>query len=76
MLNNIFLKESNVQADAPGIDNNMYMAVQKLCIIAERLDAQDQYDVPSEERKRPTILVFLPGILEIDTMFKMINETA
>lgn len=52
------------------------MAVLKLCIIAERIDVQDQYDVPPEERLRPTILVFLPGLLEIDSMFKMINETA
>lgn len=54
----------------------MYMAVLKLCIIAERLDAQDQYDVPLDGRARPTVLVFLPGILEIDTMYKILSGTA
>lgn len=75
-MDKFFLKDSEVVLEEPGIDHNMYMAVQKLCIIADRLDGQDQFDVTPAERTRPTILVFLPGILEIDTMFKMINETA
>lgn len=54
----------------------MYDVARKLVVVTEHIDNQDQIHLAASERQRPTILIFLPGILEIETMFNILNENA
>lgn len=54
----------------------MYEVARKLVVVAEHIDNQDQIHLTSSERQRPTILIFLPGILEIETMHNLLIENA
>lgn len=65
---------AEVDINRPEIEPGMYEAARKLVVVAEHIDSQDQIHLPAEERDRPTILIFLPGILEIETMHTLLSE--
>lgn len=62
--------------DRPGIESVMYEGVCRLCHVTDRIDSQDQLQLPKTARTRPTILIFLPGILEIETLYKLLEKMA
>lgn len=59
--------------ESPGIDEGMYRAVARLCFVMDRLDSLNS-GTDVTEQNRPTILIFLPGILEIETMMNVLND--
>lgn len=67
----------DITIDNPTIDADMYEGVRKLVMVMQRIDNQDNLAQPGKaSRVRPTILIFLPGILEIDMMYKKLEEDA
>lgn len=62
--------------DEPGISAAMYRAVQSLIFVTERIDSQDSFEnnVNKPDLFRPTILIFLPGIYEIETLYKILEN--
>lgn len=60
----------------PGISDKLYNGIGLLTQITELIDGQAQRHLPAAERIRPTILIFLPGILEIQTLYKVLEVHA
>lgn len=58
--------------DEPGISEEMYKIALKLIVICEKLDCQDE-EVQASPFK-PSILIFLPGINEIERMEKTLQR--
>lgn len=56
----------------PVITEEMYLAAVKLIYVVSRIDYTDQ--LPADIK--PTILIFLPGIYEINCMNKHIEHSA
>lgn len=54
------------------IYDNMYVTALKLIHVANRIDNQDELNM----NKKSTILIFLPGIYEINCMVKQIENAA
>lgn len=69
-----FPQDVTVDIAEPTISDEMYKTALKLCIIFDRLDKQEETVNPSSTRS--AILIFLPGIYEIDRMYKEIDKWA
>lgn len=52
----------------------MYGCAVKLMMICERFDMQECFESKDEAQTKPSILIFLPGIYEIEAMYKKIQE--
>lgn len=60
------LRDCEVNYDEPGISDEMYKIALKLLVVCQQFDKVDE---ESEEYSyKPSILIFLPGIYEIDHM--------
>lgn len=62
-----------IDYENPGISSHMYTVAAKLVLVCDRLIE----NIHGEERMeyKPTVLIFLPGINEIDRMDRVLRET-
>ena len=61
-------QSEDINYEVPGISDTMYRTALKLLVVCERLDEANQE--PTDFAYKPSILIFLPGINEIDKMEK------
>lgn len=67
--------QGNIQfmLDEPGIDDELYSMAVNLIIQFENIDAEE-YSMFQHGMKNPTVLIFLPGINEINRMRSELME--
>lgn len=66
-------------AQVPKIHDEVYNWALRLIILFERLDRNDSKYAHVDEKvyengPKPTVLIFLPGINEINTMYRYLEE--
>lgn len=64
------MQELTVDFERPAICDEMYKIVLKLVILMKKIDENDPERLPY----LPTILIFLPGINEINTLYEVLTE--
>lgn len=70
------MQSVDIDIGNPCIETSMYAGVRRLIVILERIDRMDQQAMVKACHSRPTILIFLPGILEIETLYNHLEEDA
>lgn len=58
----------------PTIDKDLYLVAIKVLIICDRLDEQNNITSGDDLDKKSTVLIFLPGIYEIERMHENLNR--
>lgn len=72
----IFQAPTQPRLDFPRVSEEMYKWAIRLIMLFERKDKLEN-TLPAEEYERnpkPTVLIFLPGIFEIEEMYNMLEK--
>lgn len=70
-----FNQSTDVNYDEPGILDEQYTIALKLVLVCDKIDNDEQndYEVTQTFPYKPSILIFLPGIHEIQQMYKKLE---
>jgi HrpA-like RNA helicase len=65
---------NDINHDTPGIEEDVYITALRLVMIFSKIE-EDEAKSNERKLKRHTVLVFLPGLYELEQMFKKLEET-
>jgi HrpA-like RNA helicase len=65
---------NDINYDTPGIEEDVYITALRLVMIFSKIE-EDEAKSNERKLKRHTVFVFLPGLYEIEQMFKKLEET-
>lgn len=70
------IQNADVSAAEPGISSDMYNLALKLIVVIDNIEKQQAtFDTEAQENvDKASILIFLPGIGEIEQMLKKIDQ--
>lgn len=64
------IQDLTIDHGQPGICDEMYKIAMRLVVLTKRLDEND----PEQLTFLPAVLIFMPGINEINTFYEMLTE--